>query len=113
MLKSKVKGAGRGGEGTRHLYPFYSYLFIELFPIKADEADKGDQGDQGDQGGKADEGDQGGRSHPGEPEDGFKHQEIGGRGFCNCILKNSLKVATDCCEFNPELLLHPLQEEFV
>ena len=63
--------------------------------------------DQGSQGDKTDEGDLG------KSEDGFKHQEKGAGGFCQCSPKNVLQVSPDCCQFNPELLLQPLQEDFV
>ena len=78
----------------------------------------GDSDDQGSQVDKADKVDQGGQcdsGQPGKSEDGLKNQEAEERerDYCNCRPKNSLKVSTDCCEFDPKLLLQALQEDFV
>ena len=67
-----------------------------------------------DQGSQGDTTDKGGLGDPGKPEDGFKHQEKGAGGFCQCSSpKNVLQGSSDCCKFDPELLLQPLQEDFV
>ena len=74
-----------------------------------------DLDDRGSQVDKADKGDQGVSSHPVKSENGLKHQEVddGERDNCKCNPKNGLELSTDCCEFNPELLLQSLQEDFV
>ena len=64
------------------------------------------------EGSQGDTTDKGGLGHLGKPEDGFEHQEKGEGGICKCSPKNVLQVS-DCCQFNPELLLQPLQEDFV
>ena len=67
-----------------------------------------------DQGSQGETPDKGGLGHLGKSENGFKHQEKGEGGFCQCSpKKNVLQVSSDCCKFNPELLLQPLQEDFV
>ena len=77
--------------------------------------DSDDQGGQSDKADKGDKGDQGGSGCPVKSENGLKHQEVddGERDNCKCHPKNSLKVSSDCCEFNPKLLLQALQEDFV
>jgi len=74
-----------------------------------------DLDDRGSQGDKADKGDQGVSSHPVKSENGLKHQEVddGERDNCKCNPKNGLGLSSDCCEFDPELLLLALQEDFV
>ena len=58
--------------------------------------------------------DKGGLSHLGKSKEGYNHQEKEEGGFCQCSpKKNVLQVSTDCCKFDPELLLQPLQEDFV